>query len=395
VLYIMNKKFMLAVALFLNSFFSCAFLQITVPLLSTMVAAQGFTNQSLIGLIVTLPCLTIIPTVLLCGKLSETMSKKTLFYIGTIIFLIGGLGAIFTTSITGLLICRAILGLGSGFCILLVTGFIPDYYEGPALTNMMGIVLAGVGVMGFLQANLAGLLGTISWQTAYWVHALALIPMLGVLFFVPSKPTVTVTQNAPGEKSPLPPVIFLYFLITVFLYMTIMVLWSQVSVFIANEHLGNVAYAGLAASLVSAFSFVGSIFFGKLFGFLKRYATHATIVFAAIGYLIVANANSFAMVLIGIAIYGFAVGLFSPLFLTIAVMRAPKSQAVAQAIILVGVLVGQFISAFWLQMLSSFGNGSLRSSFLLNSIILVIALAIGLVGALITGRKKPSAEQSV
>lgn len=382
---------MLPITLFLNSFFSVAYLQLTVPLLSTMVAAQGFTNPSLIGLIATLPSLALIPTVLLCGKLAETMSKKTLFYIGVIIFLIGGIGAIFTKDIVSLLVCRAIVGLGSGFCILLVTGLIPDYYEGHALENMMGIVVGGAGVLGFVQANLAGLLGATSWQTAYWLHLLAIIPMLMVMFFLPSKPTVTAAQGAPGEKAPLAPVVYLYFLVCLIIFMSMMVLWTQVSVFIAAENLGSVASAGLAASLISAFSFVGSILFGKLFGTLKQFTIATTIACATIGFFIVATAGSFPMVLAGIAFYGFAMGLLAPVLLTKAVLASPKSQAFAQSIVLVGIFLGQFGSTFWLQLTNAvFGSTSLRSAFLTNGIFLAIVLVISLLVAF-RGNKKPAA----
>ena len=291
------KKFMLAAAICINGFFSLAYLQLTVPLIATMAEAEGFTDPTLINMIATIPSLFMVPMIFICGKLTETVNKKTLFNIGAIIFTIGGVAAIFTTNIYTLLVCRAIVGVGAGFAIVLVTGFIPDYYEGSAMTTMMGLNLAVGGILGFLEANLAGLLGTISWRAAYWLHLLALVPMLLTIFFIPKNPTVKIAvDTATGEvKKGLNKMVYLYAFLGLIAYMSVMVYWSNISVFITQEGFGGAAQAGLSASLISVFTCLISLVFGKIFGVLKKFTIHLYMLCIVAEFLIAAIAVNYGM----------------------------------------------------------------------------------------------------
>lgn len=385
------RKFMMGAAICINGFFSLAYLQLTVPLISTMVDAQGFTDPALINLIATMPSLLMVPTILLCGKLTQTVNKKTLFNIGAIIFVIGGIAAIFTSDIYSLLICRAIVGVGAGFSIVLVTGFIPDYYEGQAMTNMMGLNLAVGGILGFLCANLSGLLGTISWQTAYWLHLLGLVPLLLTIIFIPKHPTVEVVQSSPGEKkASIKPIVYLYGLLGMIAYMSVMVYWSNISVFITAEGFGGSAQAGLASSLISAFTCLISLVFGKIFAVLKKFTIHLYMVCIVLEFLLASFAVNYGMSLAAAAAVGVAVGLIPAALLTSSVLASPENQAFAQSIVLCGIFFGMFISTFWGQAIAVVVGPELRSAFYVNLGFNIIVLVIALIVAMTVG-KKPKA----
>ena len=378
------KKPLLLLALCVNGFFSYAYLQLTVPLLSDMIADLGLTNPTQINLIVTITSLAIVPAVLLCGKLTQTMNKRTLLAIGAIIFALGGVVMAMSTGIMGLLVARAIIGVGAGFGVLLVTGFLPDFYEGDSLSNTMGFVLAFAAAFGVLQALLAGFVGELGWRAASWLHLIALIPMVLTYLFIPKEPTVVVAQEAAsGQSAPVKPIVYLYAFLGVIVWMSLMVLYSNVSIFIANENLGSTAQAGTATSLITAGGFVAGLVFGKVFNTLKKFTIHLYMLLIVLAFTAFYVAHSLSMVMVGSVLIGMTVGFLAPALLHSAVIASPLSQAPAQSIVLCGIYVGMFVSTFWGQLVTSIVGDSLRSTFLANIIFNVIVLAVAFVVAII------------
>jgi len=383
------------IALLSVTFFSTCYVQISAPVLATMAGALNLTDPTLIGLIVTLPALMFIPSSLLCGKLSETVSKKILLYIGGTLFLIGGIGTIFLTDITTILVFRAILGFGTGICTTLATGFIPDYYEGKKRDTMIGVAAAFMCLFGFVLANLSGIMGSYGWQTSYWLHAVGVIPLILVLFLLPNKPTVVQNTNITEGKEtvvPMKKVVYVYCISMFLLYTLMMVLWTQLSIFIEEEQFGSVAAAGFAGSLITLFSFIASMLFGKIFGIFKQFSLFISIAIVVAAFFIFANATNFTMVLIGVALCGFAMGLLGPIMLTKAVMAAPlQRQTFAVSLIIVGISGGQFGSSFWLQLVRSMtGDTSLRFVFILNGVLLAVAAVIALLTAIRSSKSEKS-----
>ncbi|MBE6046788.1 MAG: MFS transporter, partial [Clostridiales bacterium] len=81
----------------------------------TVIGAQfSSASQSMIQSIISIPCLAVLPTTLLSGKLMGNMPKKTLGVIGMVIFLVGGVVPVCLTSLPVILVFRGIFGIGVG-----------------------------------------------------------------------------------------------------------------------------------------------------------------------------------------------------------------------------------------------------------------------------------------
>ena len=110
----------IAVVMFIFAFFNSAYVQLNTPLLSTMIETQGWTNEMLCNLIVTMGNFAQIPAYLICLALGGRMNKKKMAYLSIACFLVGGLLIIpCSTSIYLVLLCRFIVGFGSGILILI------------------------------------------------------------------------------------------------------------------------------------------------------------------------------------------------------------------------------------------------------------------------------------
>jgi hypothetical protein len=93
----------------------------------------------------------------------------------------------------------------------------------------MGFVLAFAAAFGVLQALLAGFVGEISWRSASWLHLIALLPMVLTFLFIPNKPTVATAQEARATgNSPIKSLVYLYAFLGVIVWMSLMVLYSNV-----------------------------------------------------------------------------------------------------------------------------------------------------------------------
>ena len=72
--------------------------------LATIQKAFPDVSQTMIQNLISIPCIAIIPTTLIAGKLMEKISKKSIVIVGIIFFIIGGVLPTFMNSLTLILI---------------------------------------------------------------------------------------------------------------------------------------------------------------------------------------------------------------------------------------------------------------------------------------------------
>lgn len=382
----------LFIGMIMFSFFSSAHTQIASPVISAMVADLGITSTTAVGMISTLPSLTCIPSVLICGKLCEKASKKFVWVVGAAIWLVGGYGAALFDNITMVLVFRGILGVGCGLVIPLVTAIPVDYYPGSKAATQIGVNTGIAGLWGALLGILSGALAGSGWQTAFLLH-LAAIPVVVIgCICVPSKPTV-LPETSSGtaveqDKGKLPGVVFLYAIIICVSMLPIMACWSYASVFIAEESLATEAQAGTAISMITLFSAVSSLLYGKIAAFFKRLLPAFGFGCIALAFVFLLLFRSYATVIIGLAFLGLSMGILVPYVLAGAAMASSLArQTMAQSIVLCGTYAGQFLSSVWYTLATWItGSTSARAVFNFNMWVSIALTALFIVTALF--RKK-------
>jgi len=359
------------------------------PLLAVIGESLKVTSTTLLGLIITLPTLTLIPTNLLSGALGSKMSKKVLFYIGAVLFLIGGIGPIFCSSITTFLVFRAILGLGVGFVFPLGFAMLPDYFEGPARQTASGIFNAGGLLLAIPVALIAGVIGGSSWQTAFWMYAFTIVPFLLVMFMIPEiKTRAKAVETGDAAAAARPPHISTYFTaVAAFVfYIGISVITVNLSLFLATLMSSEQAagIAGLGTALFSIGGVVGSLLFGILVRKLGRWIGLVFFTLAALGYFLLFLNPSPTMVLVCMLTSGISVGLTGPTMIMGAMGKSPWSASLSSAIILTGINLGQFVSPYVVGLTSAASGGSWPVIFLVAGLLIALVAVYSLVDALKT-----------
>src|SRR5699024_10715742 len=70
--------------------------------------------------------------------LTTKITKRSIVLIGLIIYMVGGVGPQFVSTIEAIIALRLLLGIGVGLLMLLAVSLINDHCEGKVRTNMMG-----------------------------------------------------------------------------------------------------------------------------------------------------------------------------------------------------------------------------------------------------------------
>lgn len=367
--------------MFIYAFFSTAYVQLTAPILSYIVEAQGYTDPILSNMIVNICALAQIPACLVGIVLGKRMDKKKWSYIGMSCFLAGSLSIIpLSGNIYLVLACRFVVGFGSGILIVLSTGILPDFYEGKDLSVMMGLITSGSGFWGFVFSNVqANICGKFGWKSAYLIHLYALLPLLLFFFLVPKKPMVPQPEaksQESGKTKGIPPIIFLYSLLGAALYMGVQVMWSNTSLWMRDTLGGTAAQMGLVSGFFSLLSCGVRLIFGPLFNRLGNKMLHLSVAVLTLGLFLGSTAQSFGMAMTAGALVGAAMGFTAPTCLNLAIQAAPEYQVAAQAITTIGFASGQFISTYWRAFVGSLGDGSLPTSFRISAYFSAALLAV-------------------
>ncbi|NTU88769.1 MAG: MFS transporter [Actinobacteria bacterium] len=374
----MKGKIHILIAMFSMQFILSASGAIASPLLPVIGAGLKVSDPLILGLIITLPTLTLIPTNLLSGVLAAKMSKKTLFLIGAVLFIIGGVGPIFTSSIVTFLILRAVMGLGIGFVFPLGFAMLPDYFEGDAQQTASGIFNSGGLLVAVPLAISAGVMGSSDWHPAFWLYALAIIPVVMVLFMIP-KPIYKAEAVEESEKAA-PPHVTTYIIAVIGLIFFIGTTVATVnnSLFLADLGLPTdqvTGLSGLATALFAVGGFVASLLYGPLVFRLDKWMGPIFFSLGAVGFILTFIFPSPVMLLVCMLLSGISVGSTGPVMVMGAMAKSYWSVPLTTAIVLTGFNLGQFLSPFAVNLFSVIGGGSWPFVFLCAG-ILIAAIAV-------------------
>ncbi|MFT8311244.1 MAG: MDR family MFS transporter [Sporolactobacillus sp.] len=110
-------------------------------------------------------------TVPLFGKLSDLFGRKKIFFIGTLLFLIGSVLCGFAWNMQGLIVFRGIQGIGAGAVMTLSTTIIGDIYPVEKRAKMFGMMGMIWGVAGILGPLVGGFfVDILSWHWIFFIN---------------------------------------------------------------------------------------------------------------------------------------------------------------------------------------------------------------------------------
>lgn len=263
-------------------------------------------------LLETLPSMVIIPFMFLSGHLSVSKRKKLILYVGLSLFVLSSVAYLFTRSLWAIQINGILLGAGAGLVIPLSTGYIADYFNGDNRVTELGIISGISNIVLVLATLLAGWLAKISWQYAFLVYFISIIPL------VLSKKIIDkeAVNNNPQDKVSLRNIkkfvpinlLWIYFFSTI----VALVVPMNLSILLEQKHVGS----GVSGLFISIF-FLAIMLPGFLLPYiiraLKKYTQRIAFLLMLIGTLFFLIFSGYTAILAGIIFIGLGYGTIQPL----------------------------------------------------------------------------------
>ncbi|MCF6446042.1 MFS transporter [Nereida sp. MMG025] len=279
--------------------------------------AQAFEDvpniETLSGLVLSLPSLAIILTAALFGALSDKIERKWLLIFAMTLYAIGGASGLFATTMTELLIGRALLGVGVAGTMTIATLLAAEYWTGQARVQFMGRQAAAISAGGIAFLLLGGWLAEVSWRGPFAIYLLALPVAIVVAMSLPRRAAASGGETL-ADKSQLDWAIIVRIGSLAFFTMTMFyIIPTRLPFLMVEIGIDAPSAAGLAIAAVTATSILSALAFPRLRGRFSPQAIFAiSYMLMAVGYGLIASANGLSQIIAGTLTAGLGLGMTMP-----------------------------------------------------------------------------------
>lgn len=368
-----KKKYLIIISLAISLSASAAL----VPVLSSI--AKEFPDwENWVQLLVTIPPLMIMISSLTVSPLLKYFSDKQLTIFGLVLVIFSGIYPYFSNSFPLLILSRVIMGLGLGFLTTISSSLPAGYFkDGSNRDKATGYQAAFSSFGGIVFSYLSGHVATIFWKDVFLVQLLNLIPIIFVLFFMESNKSFDI-EKSPIEESVSSGNIFVKegFLLTFLAFLCIIITVTfplNLSIFVDERNLGTTNLTGIIASVNSFIGFLIGLSFSNINKFFKNKTLSLSLFLVGISFLIISQAQTAIVFLIGSTLFGIGTSIIYPSFLTNIYNKVPDIKIIPTiAMYTVATNVAQFVSPFIVNNIANLFGGSIEIRFILSAISIVL-----------------------
>ncbi len=302
---------------------------------------------TLVGLVMTLPSLSIVLTAAAMGVLADRIGRRPLVLWALVLYGLAGASALFAQTLTQLLVGRALLGCAVGATMTATMALIGDYYKGPArekMVSLQAVIMSGSAVPFLL---IGGALAETGWRLPFLLYLSSFLMFVPALLLLHDKPRIATFASAGQARSQLP--IATLILVcsmacyTMIAYYTLPTLlpFLLVKLGITAPTLIGLSVA-TSALCMSANAFAYRLVRQKL----SPLAIYAVVLAAmSLGFAIIAYAKGLAMVMLGSGVVGCGLGYLFPNSNSLLLSRTPDAvRGRAAGIMTTSVFLGGFLS---------------------------------------------------
>jgi MFS family permease len=254
-----------------------------------------------------------------------------------------------------------------------VTTLITDYYTGARRAQFLGIQAAVLGLAGTVLFTLGGLLAEFGWRWPFiaYLSSFLIVPFVAGVLREPPRPSRQASTDPQTNRTRWP----VSFMLSI--YGTLLVLqiaYYLIPVefsFFLNDLVGaGGRLSGLAVAFVT-FSFAaGSLYFSHLRArFTNLQILTVAFALVGIGFLSIGMASGWVLIIIGLPLVGFGLGLAVPnlnVWLADGVPDAIRGRALG--LFTTALFLGQFLSPIVTRPLNR--AGSVGTTFVISGILL-------------------------
>ena len=322
-------------------------------------------------LVLTLPTLVMMPMGLLSARLTARIDKKKLLLMGMTLFLVFGVAGGFVNDFRLLLLMRLLFGVGLGIMTPLSTSLIFDFAPDPGKrSKLLGIQGSFNQLGGLLFMSLSGVLASISWRYSFLCYAFVVISLILTFLFMPSIPPMAPRKKEMAGRPKMNKKIFVLAFFAMMIFACYFVINTDLALFMDAEGIGDAKACGYALSLMRIPAILAGILLAWIMRNLKDWTMpFATLIMAA-GYLVIAYAESYGVLMAGCLVVGLGGGFaLPPISLFLPRIVTPRQRTLGVAIIMSVAQLGQFISPLYTDLfVSGMTDGASRMRFVVSAI---------------------------
>jgi len=348
--------------------------------LATIGANFPDASQTMIQNLISIPCIVIIPTTIVVGKLMESVSKKTIAIVGILAFLIGGVAPVFMTSIVPILVMRGILGVGVGVAQVVSTAIIAEHFSCAEQEKVQGTLQAAQMLGAAVMVFVGGWLADIKWNYVFLVHLLAVLSVILVVSRIPHNVPAKSKETETQQKSNLTKATWGWVIFMFILFISVQVYSISLSFLVEEKGLGTAADSGLGL----AFFAIGGIIMGLLYGNYAKTFKNNTIAIGCVmlvaSYVIIAYAPNMVVAYIGSFLVGMAVSATLPaIFINTATSVDAFSAGMAISVVTCAQNFGQFVCPYIINPIAAAISKGVNHNFMVFIVGAVIAAVLAVI----------------
>lgn len=338
--------------------------------------AKSFPNISVakIDMIATIQQFSVMVTLLLSGIISKKIGIKKTISIGLILTGVAGVFPLFSHNFSLILISRLIVGCGIGLFNSLAITIIDLFYEDPTRSEMLGFRSAteqiGVSILNII----VGMLVLINWHASFLIYLLA-FPLLAFFLKVVPEPPIQETNGDKKQRINVSVIIMTLLLALMVACSTSVVI--QIPNIVVTDLSKTGAVSSLIISVNTLMGMITGIFFGRVYGIVKKFVLPIGIIFMAIGSLVIVSYHSVLGATIGAIICGISYPLVGSYIFSLVNVIAPEgSETLANSTLLIGANLGSFSTPFFLSELGKLNSLTTQAGPFLTIFWLLIILTV-------------------
>ncbi|NNE38499.1 MAG: MFS transporter [Gammaproteobacteria bacterium] len=331
--------------------------------------------ETLTKLILTIPALSIVISAYFMGLISRYLNKKNLLLLGVIIYAIAGSSGLYLNSLNSLLISRAILGVAVAAIMTMATTLIADLFEGEERTQTLAFQATFMTTGGIVFILLGGVFADISWRAPFSIYLLAafLIPL--VYRFIPVPDSVSTGSRKLLMSGDLWRVVAPIYAIGITMSISFYIVPTQLPFYLVRDFNLNGAMAGLAVATTTLFASISSLTYKRLRNHFNEGAVCVIgLSLMGAGLFLIGISDILAILFIGLAFSGIALGLLMPTLNELVVSASDvNNRTEAVGGMTSAIFLGQFLSPVVsepVKNITSYGSSFILFGFILFSMAL-------------------------
>ena len=304
--------------------------------------------ETLSGLILTLPSLSIVLAAGLFGWMADRFDRRPLLIVAALLFAAGGASGLVAQTLPQMLVGRSILGIGVAGTMTLALVWGADLWQGQARARFLGLQGASLSAGGIVVMLLGGVLASLHWRGAFAVYLLAVpIALVAMVALAPYNARRQARAAEPVAQGVFPWGTFAFVGPLAFFFMaTFYMMPTRLPFRLGDIGVHNTIVIGAVMACFTLAALPGSLNYGRMRQHMSAMAVFAlSYGLMAVGFGVIALATGVGGTVVGVLIAGLGMGPSMPNYSTYFMGIVPPAlRGRASGLLTTAFFAGQFAS---------------------------------------------------